>query len=183
MSAKTNGSGNGNVQKKPPPATTPGINRYQPGDVVAMTPAALRTPRIAKMSPRLHYDLTGENKFLVLLAYIHPEEGPCVSLPCCNIPSIGDFEGNEGWIDPKTGLERCNGHPEVYFEKVDFKRLPKKGDKSFSVMLPFLPKFGLEYLEDDENPQFVGRALGGEASVTGIFAKFLKQLAEAGKLM
>lgn len=166
--------GNGNVrgeggperpQQQAPPAP------LKPGDIVALTSAALRIGRLAPMTPRQLYQLGHENRFLVLEVFETDDEGPCVMLsPCCF-----------SYIDRRSGggKPRCKGHPSVYFEKVGVFRMPRKGDKSSSIALPLIGELlRFDWQEDEDNPGFNMNIGGLRASSTGFFAKLLKKLAD-----
>lgn len=174
---------NGNSRREPPPAAPP---LFQEGDVVAITQAAHRIPKLATMTPRLLYRLGFDNAFMVLRQYEDPDDGPCVSLyPCCTVlNSAGDVE-HRGLLDRETGQPRCGGHPVSYFEKIDMVRLPKKGDKTSAAVLPFGigELLGFEWLQDEDNPQFTARFLGKGGTFTGAFAKALKKFAEDNNLI
>lgn len=146
--------------------------QFQPGDIVALTPSAIRTTRIKKMTPQELYKLGHENRFLVMHAFSDKENGPCISLfPCCN-RFVDRSENHE--------KKRCTAHPSVYFEKVDVQRAAKKGDKSAALKLPFLPwdVAGIDYDADEANPKLSVSLLGRKGQITGPWAAFLKNIAE-----
>lgn len=167
--------GNGNVRGGPADETQREQQvpawPFKPGDIVALTGAALRIGRLETMTPRALYQLGRENRFLVIETFETADDGPCVMLsPCC-------FK----YVDRRAnGMKpRCKGHPVVYFEKVGILRAPKKGDKASSLTLPILGElFGLEWQDDEENPRLNANVLGLRGSATGFVAKFLKKLAE-----
>lgn len=166
---------NGNVRVDPQeiPETRPAA--FQPGDVVAMTPATLRIGRLATMTPRQLYQIGHKNRWVVLETFETHDEGPCLMInPCC-------IE----YTDWKSKGPRCKGHPAVYFEKVGTVRVPKKGDKSSSLILPLIgDALGLRWEEDEDNPKIVGNALGKDLiGAVGPLARFLKKLAEDQKIL
>ena len=167
------GRKNGNVPPKEGIPSTPPV-KYKEGDVVALTAAALRIGRLSKMTPRLLHQKGHPNEFVVISTFEKGEDGVCLELwPCCN-----------GFLDPKTGNILCQGHHAVYFEKVDQLRMPKKGDKGSSLILPFLGEvFGMSYFEDEENPEISANLFGMKGSASGHFAKILKKLAEDAKIL
>lgn len=148
------------------------VESFQEGDVVGLTAAAIRRREFSNMTPRLLYEIGQPNEFLVVHAFETEKDGPCISLlPCCTV-----FLDRE-----RGGKKRCTGHPAALFEKKDFKRMAKKGDKSSSIHLPFmlLPLLGINWEEDEQNPSFKFHALGKELlKVDGPIAKLLKNLAE-----
>ncbi len=156
------------------------IPQFEPGDVVCLTAAAIRRSGIKTMTPRVLYEIGHPNEFLVYQYVMDDVEGPCVTLVnCCT------WKGHEGFIDRNSGKRRCTGHPAIHFEKKSMKRMPKKGDKSSSIHLPFLPVAlaGIDWQEDDSNPALKAHILGKEISLTGPFAKVLKQLAEENNVL
>lgn len=148
---------------------------FAPGDVVAMTQAALRLPKLAAMSCRLYYAIGMPNEFLVKEVVEDPGAGICIKLfPCCSTMA-----------DRKKGYYRCDGHPIVYFTKVNFRRMPKAGDKSASIVLPIIGEIwrteyreGVEEGERPEAPEFVQQIFGMESSLKGVFAKMAKAFFE-----
>jgi len=149
---------------------------FQEGDVLALTQAALRKGgTFQKMSCRLLYAIGWPNEFLVIRTFEDPENGPCVRLwPCCGT-----------LVDRQKNQFRCGGHPSVHFQKIDVVRMPKKGDKTSSVVLPFGigELLGFEYHEDSENPEFVARVAGKEGVLTGVLATLLKKFAESANII
>lgn len=150
---------------------------FQAGDVVELTPSAIRTWAVNDMTPKELYKMGHENRFLVLDTFPSDEHGPCVTLfPCCH-----------RFVDRKAVHHklRCKGHPSRYFKKVDVKRLPQKGDKSAALKLPFLPwdVAAVDYEEDGENPKLSVSLLGQKGSISGPWAKFLKNMAENQNLL
>lgn len=184
MRSRRNGDVPGQEAADPRP---PGSNRFERGDVVALTPAARRlSGTLARMMPRRLYDLGQPNAFPVLLSFVDPKDGPCVSLaPCCTVPAHGDFPGYPGFVDHATGKPLHQGHPEVHFEKIDWKRLPRAGDKRSSLSLPWPlnEMIGLEWREDERSPEFIAKLFGISASSSGALAKVLKQFAESANLI
>lgn len=164
----------GNVKVDEAEAVGGPPQKFEEGDVVALTQAALRIGRLELMTPRLLHHIGHPNEFVVLDAFDTGDDGPCLSLwPCCY-----------RFADRKTGKRRCQGHPAVYFEKVRALRTPKKGDKSSSLVLPFLGEIlGFEYEEDEQNPKFNANLFGLKGAASGYFAKVLKGLAEEGKAL
>lgn len=151
------------------------LPHFEPGDIVSLTAAALRRKKLSSMTPRLLYEIGHPNEFLVLETFSHAEDGPCIALSCCTRD-----EDNVRFVDRKTGKMRCNGHQVSHFEKKGYKRLPKKGDKSTSLHIPFLPfeLAGVHWEEDESNPGFKVSVAGKEIGVTGALAKLLKNVAE-----
>jgi hypothetical protein len=176
MSPKSNGSGNVKHGPEEVEKTEEKKQAFEEGDVVALTPSALRIGRIQGMTPRLLYTIGQPNEFMVLHVFETEADGLCLALfPCCL-----------RFVDrDRNGQVRCKGHPAVYFEKVDKRRIPKKGDKSSSVHLPFLPfeVAGLHYEEDEENPRLTLNLFGKRVDTTGPLSKFLKKLAEENKIL
>lgn len=167
-------SKNGNIRREAKPKVEE-IPQFESGDVICLTAAAIRRSGIATMTPRILYEIGHPNEFLVYQAVDDDEAGPVVTLAnCCS------WDKHEGFIDRKTGKQRCTGHPAVHFEKKGVKRMPKKGDKSSSIHLPFMKVAlaGINWEEDETNPSLKGHILGNEISLTGLPAKLLKQLAE-----
>lgn len=154
-----------------------GSQQFEPGDIVALTPSAIRTSRIKKMTPQELYKLGHENRFLVMHAFNDSENGPCITLfPCCN-RFVDRTESHE--------KKRCTGHPSVYFEKVDVQRAStKKGDKSASLKLPFLPwdVAAIDYDADEANPKLSVSLLGQKGQITGPWAALIKNIAETQKI-
>jgi hypothetical protein len=167
------GKRNGNVT---PPEDVPqkAPEKFEEGDVVGLTQAALRIGRLELMTPRLLRQIGHPNEFIVLDAFKSDEDGVCLTLwPCC-------FR----FVDHKTGKKRCQGHPSVYFEKTGSLRMPKQGDKSSSLILPFLGEvLGFDYQEDESNPEIQANVFGMKGSASGYFAKMLKKLAEESKIL
>lgn len=165
---------NGNVTREAEDAQAHEAQLFQEGDVVALTQAALRKGgTFQKMSPRAHYAIGWPNEFLVLGTFEDPDDGPCVSLwPCCVV------------LRPDSPYTH-GGHPVRHFEKIDVVRMPKKGDKTSSVVLPFGigELVGFEYHEDSEKPEFVARVAGKEGVLTGVLATLLKKFAESANII
>lgn len=146
------------------------------GDIVALTPAALKMGRLEAMTPRLLYHIGHENRFIVDKTFETEEDGLCLKLfPCC-FRFVNDHQ---------TKQFRCKGHPAIYFDKVGTVRTPQKGDKSSSLVLPILGEiFRFDYKEDENAPKFsADLPVLGKGVVTGFLAKFVKQLAEEGKIL
>jgi hypothetical protein len=63
--------------------------------------------------------------------------------------------------------------------------MPKKGDKSSSIHLPFMhyALAGIHWEEDETNPAIKANILGKELSLTGPIAKMLKNLAEENNIL
>lgn len=175
MKAKSNGTGN--VRHDPEEVEKPQEKQaFEEGDIVALTQSALRIGRIQGMTPRLLYTIGHPNEFMVMHTFESPADGLCLTLfPCCT--RFVDRERNS--------QPRCKGHPAMYFEKVDKGRIPRKGDKSSSVHIPFLPfeVAGVHYQEDDENPSLTLNLFGKHLQTTGPLSKFLKKLAEDNKIL
>jgi|FLYN01.1.fsa_nt_gi hypothetical protein len=161
----------GNVRQKADPAENKTeTESFQEGDIVALTPTALRLGNLSMMSPRLLYQIGWPNQFVVLHTFEDEENGPCVSLyPCCMV-----------LVDRRSGNYRCTGHPAQYFEKIDVLRQPQKGDRSVSISLPLIKEIvGADYEEDEQSPRLTVRVLGQKGVITGPWAKLIKNLAEA----
>lgn len=174
MSAKKGG----NVQSEELEVPKSSQEKFADGDVVAITQAALRIGRLALMTPRVLYGIGHPNEFVVLDVFETESDGVCLALwPCCH-----------RFKDRKTGKKICPGHPAVYFEKVGSIRSPKKGDKSSSLVLPFLGEvLGFDYEEGDEeggeNPKMNANLFGLKGGASGYWAKLLKKLAEDAKII
>lgn len=152
------------------------VDSFQEGDVVALTAAAIRRREFSNMTPRLLYEIGHPNEFLVMHVFETEKQGQCISLyPCCTV-----FLDRE-----KSGKKRCTGHPAALFEKKGMKRMPRKGDKSSSLHLPFIPipLAGVDWEEDENSPVFKVHGLGKEVKITGPFAKLLKKIAEENNLL
>jgi hypothetical protein len=148
----------------------PKVMEFTEGDLVALTQAALRVNDIANMRPRKLYEIGAPNEFVVLHTFMHDAEGPCLTLyPCCT-----------RFIDRQSGKPYCTGHPVIYFEKIGRKRLPKKGDKSAAIQVPFVPGelVGMHFEEDEDNPKLSLNILGKQLSISGPLAKSVKKFAE-----
>lgn len=177
MSRKSNGTGN--VRTGVPEETEDTQQKkqaFEEGDIVALTQSALRIGRIQGMTPRLLYTIGHPNEFMVMHAFENQADGLCVTLfPCC-------FR----FLDrDRNNQPRCKGHPAVYFEKINKVRIPKKGDKSSSIHLPFLPfeVAGLHYEEDEDNPRLTLNLFGKKIDTMGPLSNFLKKLAEDNKVL
>lgn len=167
-------SKSGNVQREEK-AKAEAIPQFQEGDVVCLTAAAIRRSGISNMTPRVLYEIGHPNEFVVFHSFDDEKMGPCVSLlPCCSV-----FE------ERKTGKKRCTGHPAVHFEKKSHKRMPKKGDKSTSIHLPFMQVAlaAINWEEDESNPALKANVLGKEIALTGPLAKLLKGIAEENNIL
>lgn len=167
-------SKSGNVHREEKPKASE-IPQFSEGDVVCLTAAAIRRSGIKNMTPRVLYEIGQPNEFVVFNVFDDPKSGPCISvLPCCGI-----------YDDRETGKKRCGGHAAVHFEKKSIKRMPKKGDKSSSIHLPFMQVAlaGIHWEEDDENPAIKVDILGKEISLSGPIAKMLKGLAEDNNIL
>jgi hypothetical protein len=172
MNAKRNGNIRGGPDR---PTSAP--QHFQQYDVVALTSAALRMGRLATMGPRVMYGMGWPNEFLVVRTFENESDGPCITLlPCCNNLLV-DHRNPDA--------KRCrDGHPAIYFTKIDVLRPPQKGDKSSRVVLPWLGEIlSFDYKEGEENPEFTARFLGKGGSVMGAWAKLLKRIAEANNLI
>lgn len=162
----------GNVQAE---ESAPKVSELlEEGDVVALTPSALRIGRLKSMTPRLLHKIGHPNEFVVLTSFKSDKGEDCLTLwPCCN-----------RFTDRESGKQTCTGHQTVYFEKVGNIRTPKKGDKSASLVLPFIGEvFGIDYQEDENNPDFRVNLGGLKGSVTGVLAKAVKKFAEDNKII
>ncbi len=193
---------NGNVRQEAPEGAEGGnVPAFEDGDIVAITQSALRIGRLYRitngkvecsedrvsngkiegMMPRILYALGHPNKFLVLHTFEHKDQGLCLTLyPCCTI------KPHEGFVDRSSNNKpRCEGHPAIYFEKVDQTRVPRKGDKSSSAHLPFIPWeiAGLHWEEDENNPSLTLNLAGKSIQTTGPLAKFFKKIAEDNKIL
>lgn len=169
-------SRSGNVQREDK-VKVQEIPTFKEGDVVSLTPAAIRRSGASNMTPKLLYEIGHPNEFVVFDVFDDKDYGPCISLlPCCSI-----FEDRGSSSKDK----RCGGHPAIHFQKKTVKRMPKKGDKSSSIHLPFMQiaLAGINWEEDESNPALKANILGKEISVTGPIAKMLKQLAEDNNVL
>lgn len=168
-------SGNAEIEK-----TAEKMPRFELGDIVSLTAAALRRKKLSNMTPRLLYEIGHPNEFLVLEVFDHAIDGPCIALSCCTRQLDENGKPIIRFVDRKNGKMRCNGHQVSHFEKKSYKRLPKKGDKSTSLHIPFLPfeLAGVHWEDDEQNPAFKVSVAGKEVGVTGALAKFLKNVAE-----
>ena len=167
-------SKSGNVRREPKTKVEE-IPQFQEGDVVSLTAAAIRRSGISNMTPKLLYEIGHPNEFVVFDIFDDEKLGPCISLlPCCSI-----------FDDREQGTKRCSGHPAIHFEKKSVKRLPKKGDKSSSIHLPFMQMAlaSINWEEDEDNPALKVNILGKELSLSGLPAKMLKQLAEENNVL
>lgn len=164
----------GNVEEGAEEVSTP--QDFSPGDLVALTQAALRIDRVKDMTPRLIHAIGQDNEFLVLDVFDTEEHGTCLTLsPCCY-----------KYKDRKTGKRRCTGHPSQYFEKKGrLDPTTKAGVKSSHLIMPILGElFRFNYDEEDpENPKFDGHVFGMSGSTAGLPAKVIKAFIEELKLM
>lgn len=167
------GKKTGNIPPEEAPVQGP-PPKYEEGDVVALTQAALRIGRLELMTPRLLHQIGHPNEFIVIDAFDTGEDGICLSLwPCCY-----------RFLDRKTGKKRCQGHPALYFEKIGNLRMPKKGDKSSALVLPFIGEIlGFDWQEDEDNPNLNANVFGLKGAASGYFAKILKKMAEEAKII
>ena len=138
----------------------------------------MRIGRLAQMTPRVLCSIGHPNEFIVLDVFETDSDGVCLALwPCCH-----RFK--------KAGKKICPGHPAVYFEKTGALRTPKKGDKSSSLVLPFLGEVlgfdyeeGAEGEEGGEAPKMTANIFGLKSGASGYWAKLLKKLAEDAKII
>ncbi len=160
MRAKRNGDGFGNVRKEAKvESAEQKAQDIRPGDIVALTPTALRMPRLSTMSPRVLVDLGFANEFQVLQIFDSDEDGPCAILSeCC---------GRR--VDRRTGRPVCIGHPMMYFRRAEPSeasrraRRDTKNDRSSAVSLPFLGEVAsMEYEEDEKRPRLTVK-IGGRS--------------------
>jgi hypothetical protein len=164
---------NGNVEPSPEAEQYSGEKLVE-GDVVGLSPAALRTDRLRKMTPRILHKIGHPNEFIVLDTFENESDGACVVLwPCC-------FR----FVNRKTGRELCQGHSVDYFEKLGSLRTPKKGDKSSSLVLPFLGEvLGFDFQEDEATPKLNANVFGMKGEASGTWAKLIKKLAEDANIL
>ncbi len=163
-------SSEGNV---PPPGTeqdTAPPEDIRAGDLVALTPQALRMGRLEGMCVRQLCAIGWDNSFPVTGVFDSPEDGKCVTLwPCCF--HLKDRKRG-------TPVYRCKGHPAIYFTKVGRARMPSPSDRKSAITLPFGlgQAVDFNYEGDPENPKFTGNLFGLEGSCTGGFAKLFESL-------
>lgn len=153
--------------------------KFAAGDIVAIKPSVLRSRM--QLTPKSLYRIGHPNKFLVFSTFVHEEKGPCVALTsCCSIPGMAfGFEDPEDRSKPL-----CSGHPYRHFEKVGIHRLPQKGDKSASFSTFLGDIFRLDWEEDEHNPKLAVEVFGVKlGSASGPLAKFMKGMAEDGKIL
>jgi hypothetical protein len=187
-------NGTGNVF--PEERGAEGSDSFRPGDFISITHEALKMGAIKDMGPRLLHADGWENRFEVVHVHHTEQNGECVTLfPCCF------FLRN--W---KTKGFRCKAHPVIYFELAepraeDVSPEPKeataegeekpasegvrgKKGKSSSLTIPFLGELvGFDYDDDHENPRLTARFIGKSAVFTGEFARMMKTVIEAQKVM
>lgn len=159
---------NGNIE---PDEQVTEPQAFEPGDVVALTASALRITRISGMTPRLMYSIGHPNQFIVFDTEDDPEDGICLILECCR----GRYVNRS-----RNGQWKCKSHPGIYFEKIDRIRLPKKGDKSSSVSLPFVGQLaGVHWEQDEDNPRLtLELPFGQKLEALGPLAQMFKKIAE-----
>jgi len=136
------------------------------GDVVRLTPEALKNERWFVTSPRVMIRNGWPNEFHVREEFVHKDEGPCLELDECCLKRFNE-----------EGDYACGGHPMGIFEKVD--RAPDRpfqpGDARASVTVPFLGELvGYEYRADEKRGVF--RIGGQEMEVIGSFAELLNNV-------
>lgn len=164
------GKKTGNVkvqaQKKSKEANPVPKEVLKSGDLVRMTPEAVKSQRWATSSPRILISSGWPNEFSVREAFDHKDEGPCVELDECCLKRFNP-----------DGDYACGGHPMGLFEKVD--RSPNRpfqpGDARASVTVPFLGELvGYEYRADEKKAVF--RIGGQEMEAVGNFAEILNDV-------
>lgn len=165
-------NGSGNVQRDQEAQAQKAD--WKEGDFAVLTPSALRMGRLEAMSPRLLHQLGWDEPFGVMHVFETQEDGLCLTLyPCCM-----------RLRDRRTGKFRCTGHPAIYFQKTEYGRQQKKGDKSTSVSLPLIGEIlSFDYEEDPQNPKARAKIFGQETLVTGEFARILAKVAEDNKIL
>lgn len=163
MSKKT---GNVKVQKSRKEAYPVPKEVLKSGDVVRMTPEALKNPRWKNTSPRIMIAHGWPNEFHVEEAFEHKDEGPCLEFSeCCLKRKESD------------GKYSCGGHPMGLFERERFAsgRDFKPGDAKASVTVPFLGELvGYEYRADEKKAVF--RVGGQEMEAVGGLAELLNDV-------
>lgn len=161
----------GNVKadaSKPPKEAYPAPEeKLQSGDIVRMTPQALKNQTWAKTSPRVLISNGWPNEFHVTEAFEHKTDGPCVELQeCCFLRH-----------NP-NGEYSCGGHPMGFFEKVKDgspEREFQPGDSRASVTLPLFGQLlGYEYRADEKKAIF--KVAGQEMEATGGLADYLNNI-------
>lgn len=147
---------------------------WKEGDFAVLTPTAMRMGRLDTMSPKLLYQLGWDDPFAVMHVFETAEDGVCLTLyPCCL-----------QLRDRRTGKYRCTGHPAIYFQKVEYGRHARKGDRSTSVTLPLIGEIlSVDYEEDAENPRARAKIFGQETVVTGELARILAKVAQDNKVL
>lgn len=139
----------GNVKREPKAVAGKEANPVpkeilKAGDLVRMTPATLKNPKKAIMSPRVLVAHGWPNEFRVRETFDRTAEGPCIELEECCLKRLNE-EGNY-W---------CGGHPMGLFEKVTAgepaEREFRPGDSRASIVVPWLGELaGYEYRADEK---------------------------------
>lgn len=168
----------GNVQ---PDETPPQKEEIRPGDVVCLTPEAIkRAPRL--MGPIKLYSIGWPNLFQVIHVFEadglrHLTIGGC----CYNLV-----------INRRNNARLCTGHEAKWFRKVVAQEAPvkeaprarKSGDRLVSIEAPIVGEMGaIEYLADDQNPAIVFRLLGQKIVLNGKAATDIAKIAQANGLL
>lgn len=172
-------NGQGNVVKDEKKPEKP-AEVFKAGDIVSLTERAIKAaPRL--MSPKRLFSVGWPNEFQVVHVFETPEDGTCLFLnPCCQN------------LVKRNGAWACQGHPVIFegitiFQKTTpevAKRPRRKGDRTTSIMVPFLGELGaIEYLEDEEDPGLVLRILGQQTAMKGSVAKAVAQFAKENGLL
>lgn len=182
---KTNGSGN-IFRDEESASKTKALEDIRPGDVVAITPAALRMARLSTMSPRLLYQIGWPNAFQVMHVFDTEEDGVCVTLDACCM----------NLVDRRTGKNRCTGHPVVFFEKLEPERPKgkaekeqperqrKPGDRGTSVSVPWIGELAsIDFQEDEHNPTLTINIAGKRTMFTGSLAKIFAEAAKQSNIL
>lgn len=182
---KTPQRNGGNIRRDRPTKS----EAFEPGDIVALTPSAIKEPRLRTMGPRILYDVGWRNEFLVLETFQTEQDGDCVVLdPCCG----------QILADRATDRTRCiNGHPASFFKKVGTLNQPlhpeegeeadrprNKGDRSSSASFPWLGEVAaFSYEDHPEIPKLKIKIAGKTTMLTGPIAKMIAEVAKANNLL
>ena len=157
----------GNV-KVPPEVYPAPKERIEAGDVVSMTPEALKTVTPGT-SPKVLVDLGWPNEFMVERVFDHHVHGPCVQLQECCLRRKD--------LKDKKNPFACSGHPMGFFTRL--RGSPEEsfepGDARASVTVPFLGELlGYNYRAKDKKATF--RVGGQEMEAEGAFAELLNSI-------
>jgi len=157
----------GNV-KVPQKAAPEKKGEIQAGDVVAMTPEALKS---IKCSPRVLIESGWPNEFYVERVFDDRDHGLCLQLQeCC-------FRRRD--LKEKKKPYSCGGHPIGLFERLDSsqgeERVFEPGDARASVTIPFIGELiGYTYRAKDKKAVF--RVGGQEMEAEGALAEHLNNI-------